>query len=262
MLLLPVNRGRACKLVLTSVACATLTAVAPAAETPAQRKEPQPSAAQVRAAAAWAGHRRGTIAWAVLDARGRLRHRNGTRPFPSASVSKAMLLVGVLRRYRDRPVPVRLRKLLDPMIRVSGNRAASAVHRRFGDALFQDVARAAGLRRLLTNGTWSEVQLTATDLARFFLRVDRLVPPRHRAYAHALLEGIVPEQSWGIPRALRPHGWRVRFKGGWRRKLVHQGALAERDGRRVALAILTDANPSHEYGRGTLEGIARRLLGA
>jgi hypothetical protein len=258
MLLLPVNRGRACKLV---AACIILAALG-AAETPAQRGERVPSAAQVRHAAAWSAHRRGTVAWAVIDTRGRLRHRNGRRHFPSASVSKAMLLAGVLRRHRGGPVPRRLQRLLEPMVHVSGNRAASAVHRRFGDAVFLDVARATRMRRLVVNGTWSEVQLTAPDLARFFLRVERIVPARHRAYAMGLLEHIVAGQSWGIPGALRPRGWRVWFKGGWRRKLVNQGALLERRGRRVALAILTDGSPSHEYGRATLEGIARRMLGA
>jgi hypothetical protein len=258
MLLLPVNRGRACKLVVASVACSALVA----SETPAQTDKRQPSAAQVRQAAAWSAHRRGAVAWAVLDARGRLRHHNGTRHFPSASVSKALLLAGVLRRHRDRPVPADVRRLLGPMIRVSGNRAASAVHRRFGDAVLFDVARAARMRRLVTNGTWSEVRLTATDLARFFLRVERIIPARHRAYARDLLEQIVPEQSWGIPRVLRPLGWRVRFKGGWRRGLVNQGAVAERPGRRVALAVLTEGNPSEVYGIHTVEGVAARLLGA
>ena len=37
-------------------------------------------------------------------------------------------------------------------------------------------------------------------------------------------------------------------------------ALVERDGQRIAIAVLTDGNPTHEYGRGTIEGVARRLL--
>jgi hypothetical protein len=135
------------------------------------------------------------------------------------------------------------------------------VYRRLGgDRALLDVARAARLRRLGVDGTWSNVQVTAADVARFFLAADRLVPRRHRAYARRLLEDVHPRQRWGIPAGLRGQGWRVRFKGGWRRKLVHQGALVERDGHRIALAVLTDGNPTHVYGRNTLRGVARRLL--
>ena len=35
-------------------------------------------------------------------------------------------------------------------------------------------------------------------------------------------------------------------------------ALLRRDGRRVAVAIMTTANPSHAYGKATLRGVARR----
>ena len=42
--------------------------------------------------------------------------------------------------------------------------------------------------------------------------------------------------------------------------MVHQGALAERDGRRVAIAVLSDGNPSIAYGERTIEGVGPRLL--
>jgi hypothetical protein len=56
---------------------------------------------------------------------------------------------------------------------------------------------------------------------------------------------------------------RVFFKGGWRRSslghLVHQVALLERGRRAMAIAVLTEANPSHGYGRETVRGIAARV---
>lgn len=221
-----------------------------------------PSERQVATTAAWAAEREGQVSWAVIDSAGRIHGRDATRRHPSASVSKAMLLVAALRDVgTGRAVPPDLAAHLGPMVRVSGNRAARVVFRRLGgDRAIAAVARAARLRRVTVAGTWSEVQVSAGDVARFFRVADRLVPPRHRAYARGLLERIHPTQSWGVPRALRPHGWSVLFKGGWRRKLVHQGALVEGDGKRIALAVLTDGNPTHEYGRGTIEGIARRLL--
>ena len=41
---------------------------------------------------------------------------------------------------------------------------------------------------------------------------------------------------------------------------MSQVALLESGDRRIALAILTDGDPSHHYGTETLRGIATRLL--
>jgi Beta-lactamase enzyme family len=242
---LPVNR---CRRATLAACLSVLTPVLPA--TP-----------QLDRAASWAADRKGDVAWAVIDTRGTVHHRRGTKPFASASTSKAMLLAAYLRQTGDRPLDPAAEKLLTPMIVRSSNRAAHRVRPLVGDAGLAAVARAAGMRRFHPNGTWSEVQITAVDQARFFLRIDRLIPRRHRAYARRLLSTIVPSQSWGIPRAARPHGARVLFKGGWRKKLVHQAALVETaDGERLSIAVLSDTNPTHEYGRGTIEGITRRLI--
>ena len=54
-------------------------------------------------------------------------------------------------------------------------------------------------------------------------------------------------------------GFNVFFKAGWRKGLTHQAALLERDGRRVALAVLAGDAPTR-YGQSTLAGIASRVL--
>lgn len=116
------------------------------------------------------------------------------------------------------------------------------------------------MRSFSDAGYWAYSQTSAADQVVFFARLERLVPPRHRAYALGLLRRIVPSQRWGIPQAAR--GWRITFKGGWfeSRHLWHQAALLERGKTRLVLAVLTDRNPSDAYGRATIEGIARRLL--
>ena len=58
-------------------------------------------------------------------------------------------------------------------------------------------------------------------------------------------------------------GWALYFKGGWGDgdgEVDHQVALLRRGAHRVAVAIMTTANPSHAYGKETLRGVARRLL--
>jgi hypothetical protein len=49
------------------------------------------------------------------------------------------------------------------------------------------------------------------------------------------------------------------FKGGWRINISHQVALLERDGQRIALAVLT-SGASDGYGRLTETGVAERVL--
>jgi Beta-lactamase enzyme family len=175
-------------------------------------------------------------------------------------MTKAMLLVAVLRHAANRPLSVHEDELLRPMITRSSNKAAREVYAAYGDAALVGVARAARMTHFLPVGALFESRITAADQARFFLRIDRLVPSRHRAYARELLGGIVKPQRWGIAPAAERRGFHVYFKGGWRKGITHQAALLERDDRRVALAVLTSDGPSVAYGRVTLRGVAARVL--
>jgi hypothetical protein len=205
------------------------------------------------------------VAFAVLEKNARpLRPRGFLRTthFPSASVSKAMLLVALLRSTGGRRLGETERAMLRPMIAVSDNNAADAVYARVGGLGLQSVARVAGMRKFVEVGYWANAQITAADQARFFLRIDRLVPSRHRRYARKLLSSIVDSQRWGIPVAARRHRLKTFFKGGWRSGLLHQVALLQqkRGGRRLALAVLTSGAPTTVYGHDTIEGVAARVL--
>ncbi len=223
-----------------------------------------PPARNLRAARAYARDRAGVVTWAVVDTRGRLSGMRSRTDFPTASVVKAMLLVAYLDRpgRRERRLEPGERGLLEPMITRSDNGAATRVHAEVGDAGLWRVARRARMQRFRVWGYWASAHTNAADQARFFRRVNSLTPKRHRRYARRLLAGIVTTQRWGVPRAARR--WRPYFKGGWRGtvngRLVHQAALLERGGRRLSLAVLTDGNPSHEYGAESIRGVAARLM--
>ena len=56
---------------------------------------------------------------------------------------------------------------------------------------------------------------------------------------------------------------KVFFKGGWGSgtgRVTHQVALLEQNDRRLAIAVLTEFNPSHDYGTRTVRGGRARLL--
>jgi hypothetical protein len=218
----------------------------------------------VRSADAYADRRPGTVAFAVRTEK-RLWGRDLDRPVQSASVVKALLLVSYLRRpdVRSRKLTHDERQILTPMVRWSNNHDASAVVARLGPARINRTARKAGMSRFrLDPVIWGRSLITAREQSRFFLHIDALLPPRHRAYGMELLRTVVHTQRWGIGEAI-PSGWTAYFKGGWgsgRGLVDHQVALLTRGQERVAVAVLTTTNGGHKTGKATLRGVFRRLL--
>jgi hypothetical protein len=245
------------RLVLALTALLVLTAPAP----PVAGAEWRP---HVHDAQAYAEARRGTIAFSVRTP-ARSWDWRASRTFPSASVLKPMLMLAYLQRpgVRDRALRRADRALLSPMIRRSDNAAASRIVGIVGTRGLRRVARRARMRRFTpVTPVWGLSRITAEDQSRFFLRIESLLPARHRAYALELLASVVPSQRWGIGQVRLP-GWRVYFKGGWGSGsglVDHQVALLARGDERVSLAILTYGNGTHAYGKKTLRGVAKRLL--
>jgi hypothetical protein len=220
---------------------------------------------RVRDAAELLGGRTGSASFAIVDERGHLHGYRGSATYSSASLVKGMLLVAYLNRrdVRHRRLHRSERRLLGPMIRVSDNDAATAVYDRVGPGGLTRLARRAGMHDFSASPVWGGCQVSAADQARFFFHIRDLLPPRHRGYALGLLQRIVSYERWGIPHGAGP-GWRIYFKGGWFKDddgwRVHQAALLEGSGRRLAIAVLTRGDPSLEYGAATIAGVTRRLL--
>ena len=224
-----------------------------------------PAPERVRAARRFVAGREGIVSWALVDSHGRLHGFAPQRAFISASVVKAMLLVAYLRQAGDRAPTAAERALLGPMITISDNKPATAVFGRVGDTGLRALAARAGMRSFSVSGYWSGARFSAADQARFFRVFDLLVPRRSRAYVRELLSSIVGWQRWGFSRFSLAAGFQTFFKGGWRRtalgRLVHEAALFERGPLRVSMALLSDGNPSHDYGTATLRGVAERVFG-
>jgi hypothetical protein len=222
------------------------------------------------AARRYARHRPGDVSFAIVDLRSRLRGFRLARTAPAASTIKAMLLAAYLRQpsVRRRRLHAADRALLEPMIRASDNAAAAQAAAIVGERV-ERVARVARMRDFewVWEPGWigGQSQISARDQAAFFRRYPRFIPGRHRRFARRLLASIVPWQRWGIADA-RPAGWRLYFKGGWGIEddgigtVNHQVAFLERGHCRIALAVLTEHNPSTADGAETQRGVAKRLL--
>ena len=226
----------------------------------------QPRSWSERKAAAidYVQQRSGSESFAFVDRRGVLWGYRKWRIAPSASLLKAMLLVAYLRRadVRSRALTDYERSLLGPMIRRSDNYTAGVVLGRVGERRLNMLARRVPMRHFRLRSPWGLSEVTAGDQARFFYRVDRYVPVRHRRYARWLLSSIIASQRWGIPPE-RPPGWKIFFKGGWGSgtgRVTHQSALLQNGTQRISISVLTEWNPSHRYGTRTIRGVAARLL--
>jgi Beta-lactamase enzyme family len=262
--------SRSFRAALSAALCATaLLAASPgsgAAPKPDQGpKARYPWKQRVQAAREFAADRAGTVSFAVVGERARMRGFKSKREFHSASVVKVMLMVSYLRQpgVRNRDLNSSDKALLEPMITRSDNATASAIYGMVGDTGLNKLARAAHMSDFEPNPIWGASVITAADQAPFMYRLRRYIPGRHRRYAFHLLSHIVSYQRWGVPPA-KPRGWEVFFKGGfipsgggWR---IHQVALLRRDDRRLALAVLSEGNPSLEYGGKTIQGVTARLL--
>lgn len=213
----------------------------------------------------FAASRLGRVSFAVVDTSGTLACYRCRVSHHSASVVKVMLLVSYLDHLAEESeaLPADHEAYLDSMIRGSDNAAATAIYAHVGDEGLDELAEEAQMTDFRVSGSWGSARITAADQARFFAALDELTAPEYRTYVRALLSSIVREQSWGIPDISRPE-WETLFKGGWlttrRGNLVHQVARLERGTSSMAIAILTDGNPSDFYGRETIRGIAIRLL--
>jgi hypothetical protein len=241
--------------------CATARAEVPLAS-------PTPSVATwspgVKAAEHYARHRAGSVRFAIVGPDGEFHGFHASRPAPAASVFKAMLLAAYLRQesVRHRALRPGDRSLLRPMITRSDNVAATRVNAIIGGRIYR-LARAAHMRRFhWDSGTWGLSRTTPRDQVNYFLRLENLIPARHRAYALHLLSSVIGPQRWGVGRVPR-HGWKLYFKGGWgdaSGRVDHQVALLVHGDERISLAIFTEFDPDHRYGKQTLRGVAKRLL--
>jgi D-alanyl-D-alanine dipeptidase len=223
-----------------------------------------PSTGRLRAVRRWLRSRGATNSWALVDSWGRMHGFAPHRTYVSASLVKAMLLVAYLRGIGKRAPDAGERASLGPMIQVSSNDAADAIYYRVGDPALYRLAQLAGMKSFSVAGYWANARFSAEDQARFFNRIDRLVPKASRGYARGLLSSIASYQRWGFSRYSLAVGFKTFFKGGWRGtgagQLVHEAALFERGPTRISMAVLTDGNPSHEYGTETLRGVAQRVF--
>ncbi|QMU73769.1 serine hydrolase [Streptacidiphilus sp. P02-A3a] len=192
---------------------------------------------------------------------------HASRHFDSASVVKATVMAAVLRRAQEqrRELTAWEASQLRAMITYSDNDAATALWGDLGRARFAAFLELAGMTDTVPGYAdyWGLTQITATDEMRLLdVLTDRqdVLSAHWRAYALGLMAEVVAEQRWGAPygapagvTAHNKNGWLPRATRGWR---VHSLGIFTGAGRDYRMAVLTDDNPTMDYGVDTIQRVA------
>ena len=217
---------------------------------------------EVSRAERYADGRAGSVSFALIGPNGGRFNSGAFTGVPAASVMKVMFMTAYLRHARGRALTDEERALLRPMITRSANEPATTIANELGPRPVRKLARDAGMKHFVYRRPWGSSTVNAAEQASFMYELESFIPERHERYARYLLSHVVESQRWGIGELTKPN-WRFFFKGGWGTgsgAVCHQVAFLEREGMRIAVAVMITDSPSHGYATDTLEGVFERLL--
>ena len=201
----------------------------------------------------------------------------------TASIVKVQIMGAAMRTavLAGHPLPAQMpaseQALIPPMIENSDNDAATAMLAKIGGpAALAAFDREAGLTGTVPStkrfipGTslpgWGLTTTTALDqvrLVRKFAYPSRLLSGPDRAYGLKLMEHIESDQAWGVSGGVPPgttialkNGWLPLAGAGWQ---INSIGWISGHGRSYVLAVLTDHDPSYQYGIDTIAHIAAKV---
>jgi hypothetical protein len=191
-----------------------------------------------------------------------------SRHFDSASAVKATILAALLRKAHaeDRALTGTERHLAWRMITESDNDAATALWDDVGRYRLSRFLRLAGMRQTILgpSGYWGLTRITAHDeliLLRHLLQPNPVLTKAARRYELHLMARVIPAQRWGVP-AGAPEDFTVHVKNGWAPLppvpgwFVNSIGCLTRADRNYSVVVLTQGNPTMEYGVATVEDVA------
>jgi beta-lactamase class A len=192
---------------------------------------------------------------------------NGGLHFDSASIVKAIILATLLRKHQESGTPLSQWEQSEAtlMITQSDNDAATALWDEVGLRWLRYFLKLANMTEtnLGQDGYWGLTQVTAHDemlLLQLLALPNSILSPASRSYELGLMAQVIPSQRWGTP-AGAPSDVTVHVKNGWLPDGTgwHINSLVVFTGKdkNYMMAVLTDENPSEQYGIDTVENVAR-----
>jgi beta-lactamase class A len=192
---------------------------------------------------------------------------NSGRHFDSASVVKTIILAALLRWHQETGTPLSATEQYEAtlMITQSDNDAATYLWDEVGMARLQHFLNLAKMSEteLGQDGYWGLTQITAHDemlLLRLLTAPNTVLSSSSRSYELGLMAKVISSQRWGTP-AGAPSYVTVHVKNGWLPDdtgwhINSTGAFTG-NGRNYMMVVLTDDNPTEDYGIDTIQAVAR-----
>ena len=194
-------------------------------------------------------------------------HTDDDRHFDSASIVKAIILAALLRWHQETGTPLSDWEQDEAtlMITQSDNDAATALWNEVGMSRLRHFLNLAKMNetQLGQDGYWGLTQVTAHDemlLLELLTLPNSVLSGSSRSYQLGLMAQVIPSQRWGTP-AGAPSDVTVQVKNGWLPDgtgwhINSIGAFTGKD-KNYLITVLTDDNPSEQYGIDTIENVAR-----
>ncbi len=193
----------------------------------------------------------------------------GGRHFDSASIVKAIILAALLRWHQETKTPLSAneKSLATKMITKSDNAAATDLWNELGMTRLQHFLDLAKMNEteLGLDGYWGLTQATSHDemlLLELLTAENSVLWNSSRAYELGLMAKVVEYEAWGVT-AGTPSGVTWHVKNGWlpdgddNEWHINSIGAFSGNGRNYMIAVLTDDNPSEQYGIDTIENVAR-----
>jgi hypothetical protein len=214
----------------------------------------------------------------VVLSQGVIYTQNGDELAPMASVAKVAIMVTVMDRAirEGRELTDWERTMLRPMMTVSDNDAATALwHNLGGGGTVEATLRSMGLVATKPDpaGAWGESRSTPKEVALLLAKLanGEILDPPSRNLALDLMSQVAPDQTWGVTAGVLTdrlqqtliaikNGWYPAPDGWW----VDSAGLIlpGNDQPAYTIAVLTQQQPSLEYGVATIEGVAMQINAA
>jgi len=217
-------------------------------------------------------NREGQVSVALYDAKS--GHTYSYQPnvsYDTASIVKATIMADLLHQAEvtGQPLTDKEKSLMVPMIEESDNDAASTLWSDAGSATgIENFLKAAGLSSTTPGlgGYWGLTSTTAMDemnLMKLYAFPNSLLDDSDREYGLNLMENVVDWEDWGVSTgpqgnatvALK-NGWSPASDDDWR---INSIGYVEGDGRDYVIAVLTQDNPSEDYGIDTIDEISQLI---
>jgi beta-lactamase class A len=126
----------------------------------------------------------------------------------------------------------------------------------------------AGMSQTTPNVAWGMTTTTPLDqlkLLRLVMLPNHLLTTPSRIYEYELMRNVIPSEDWGVSGGVGAgaavalkNGW-LPLPGGWQVNSIGQIVGS---GRRYLLAVMTNRDPTEDYGIATIEHISGSVWGA